>query len=179
MKTEIEHLSYYPSGVSSYEQFQQHIQSQIDTYERRYEYGMCRSVKRRQLDNYIAKNSFIDTFWQKVKNKGVKAVMYRNAHVEPTGKGEVPVPVKELAESAKKYVRILMTPEYNTTKKCAKCWKNVKKQGNGRRIKCCSTVCVGRNNGRRDRDLNASKNIRRKGIMLEEHGYVPIEFQRA
>ena len=114
-----------------------------------------------------------------VQNKGITTVMYGNAHVEPTGKGEVPVPVKEIAQSAKKYVKVLMTPEHNTTKKCAACWETAKKKGNGRRIKCRSIVCICRNKGRRDRDLNAAKNIRMKGIMLEEAGDVPAQFQRA
>ena len=82
---------------------------------------MRRSVKRRHLDTDIAKNSFVDKFWQMVQNTGINTVMYGNAHVEPTGKGEVPLPVKEIAQLAKKYVKVLMTPEYYTTKKCAAC----------------------------------------------------------
>jgi len=179
VREELRHLSENTSKVSSLEQFHQHIMAQISTWQRRHEYGMRRSVKRRHLDTDIAKNSFVDKFWQMVQNKGITTVMYGNAHVEPTGKGEVPVPVKEIAQSAKKYVKVLMTPEYNTTKKCAACWETAKKKGNGRRIKCRSIVCICRNKGRRDRDLNAAKNIRMKGIMLEEAGDVPAQFQRA
>lgn len=70
-------------------------------------------------------------FLEGVLEQGVKLVMYGNAHVQPTGKSEVLVPVEEVAESAKRYVRVLLTPERKTTKLCAGCWGGRRKGKSG------------------------------------------------
>jgi len=54
------------------------------------------------------------------------------------------VPVKDVAEAAKQYVKVLETPEFRTTKLCAGCWREASKCGKSvRSIGCRSTECFG------------------------------------
>jgi hypothetical protein len=55
--------------------------------------------------------------------------MYGSSHIEANGKGEPKVAVQDVAKVAKQHVQVLITPEQNTIKLCAECWK-----AEGRRI---------------------------------------------
>ena len=106
--------------------------------------------------------------------------MHSSAPIEPNGKGELTVPVQDIAKIAKRHVQVIATPEYNTTKLCAGCWKEAEKCGKPHQsIRCRSTECFQqRRRRRKDRDVNGCKNIRHVGISLEERGEVPCPFQR-
>ena len=62
-------------------------------------------------------------------NQGIEVVMYGSSHIEANGKGEPKVAVQDVAKVAKQHVQALITPEQNTIKLCAECWK-----AEGRRI---------------------------------------------
>ena len=62
-------------------------------------------------------------------NQGIEVVMYGSSHIEANSKGEPKVTVQDVAKVAKQHVQVLVTPEQNTTKLCAECWKE-----EGRRI---------------------------------------------
>jgi len=160
--------------------FVQHIQAQNTTRHRRLEFGMRRSCARRRFNTFIAKRKCLDHFWKSVAEEGVKVVMYGSATIESTGKGETAVAVKDVAEAAKRYVTVIATPEFRTTKLCASCWKEAAKCGpNARSVRCSSTECFDWGNRRStERDLNASKCIRQVGVHVEEHGVPPDPFKQ-
>ena len=106
--------------------------------------------------------------------------MQGSAHIEPNGKGEPAMPVQDVAKIAKQHLQVLATPEHNTATLCAGCQKEAEKCGQRHRsIRCRSTECVEqRRRCRKDRNVNACKNIRHVGAGLEEHGEAPSPEQR-
>ena len=51
------------------------------------------------------------------------------------------MPVKDVAEAAKQYVKVLETPEFRTTELCAGCWREASKCGKSvRSIGCIHRV---------------------------------------
>ena len=112
-----------------------------------------------RFDTYIGKIKVMDNLRQSVANQSVRGVTYGSSDFYATGKGEQTMPVKEVFNMAKRYMKVVITPEPNTTKNCAGCWNLAEKCGKGgRSIRCRSTQCSG---------WNPCENLQLKRVWLE------------
>lgn len=130
---------------------------------------MRRKAARHRFDTYIGKIKVMDNLRQSVANQSVRVVAYGSSDFYATGKGEQTMPVKEVFNMAKRYMKVVITPEPNTTKNCAGCWNLAEKCGKGgRSIRCRSTQCSGWNRQcRNERNFNACENLQLKRVWLE------------
>jgi hypothetical protein len=170
-------LSQHPLRTSSAETFKQHLVSKIPLYERLWKWHLNPRMARARWDYHIHSWSCIDRFWSKLAyDKPAGLPLHRRPLLKyGAGKwGDAKAPNRKMLESAKKYFRIVMVPEYNTSQCCATCGSRMEKvtrkfigplQEGKRRYSttirdlkfCRSNAC--RSTPLKSRDGNAATNI--------------------
>ena len=92
---------------------------------------------RNRMDVYIHKNKCVDKFFQSFhqENEDKPVIAYGAAKFNPTGHGEIPGPTTFLAKRCAQFYETEMIDEYNTSKMCCGCGRELSKLYRKRKLK--------------------------------------------
>lgn len=177
IQDEYTELSTKPVRTSDVEIFKDHLAIKLPMYERLWKHSMHPRVARARWDYQIHSRSCIDRFWSGLAYNHPAGMPLHQRPLLKYGSanwGTGGAPNKRMLASAKKYFRVVLVPEFNTTACCADCGTRLKavkqayigpleegKKRYPRTIRglkhCSSNVC--RSNPLKSRDGNAATNI--------------------
>lgn len=145
-----------------------YTQTIIRNYDKLWQHYTEKKRRRWDFTVFSRKQKVFSTFFKKFQNgdKTPVTVAYGAASFGCNGKGELSVPVKNIANECTKRFQTHFVDEYNTTKMCSDCHHKTHEVGYKKRID--EKKCHGKIRGLRwcpicrkllNRDVNAAKNI--------------------
>ena len=152
--------------TTSEEKWNTHITTYIKNYEVLWNHYTKTKWNRQRFGVYIKKNKCLDTFFASMKqeNEPKPFIAYGAAKFGPNGKGELSAPTTFLSKRCSNFYTVGFVDEYNTTKMCNCCGKELQslyKEKDGkfltvRGLKWCGSTT---NSKLVNRDKNAALNI--------------------